>query len=1339
MSHAPSHAPSPADERPAGSLAYRERQHALLASFGAEVLRGTDLGALLQRAAELCADGLQTDLCKVLERLPDDEKLLVRAGVGWAPGTIGHARVGADLASPAGFALKTGEPVISNHLGDETRFRTPRLLEEHGVRRAINVVIRGEGEPFGVLEADSRDEGRFDGADVAFLQGFAHLLGAAIERARRDEALRQREELERVVLEAVRDHAIFTTDSGNRIATWPPGAEALFQWTAQEIVGRDAAVLYTPEDRDAGVPAREIREARESGYALDERWHVRKDGSLFFAEGSVRPLRDGARGLRGYLKVARDITRRKQSEARLKASEEQFKTLADSIPQLAWMANADGTIYWFNRRWYDYTGTTPSQVEGFGWRAVHHPDHLEGATERFLAALAGGESWEDTFPLRGRDGSYRWFLSRAVPIRNAAGTVVRWFGTNTDVTEQLEAEGRAAEAERRLQLALRSARIGTWSWDFGTDAVEADERIREMFALEDGPLTMTALFERIHPEDLPAVEAVVAEARRKLGEYDVEFRLVLPSGGVRWAVARGVVTRRPTGGTTMVGVTFDVTERREAEASVRHSEERFRSVVEATAAIVWIAVGSGQFRERQASWSAFTGQGFEELQGWGWLDAVHPDDRAATDGAWREAVSERTVYKVEHRLRRRDGEYRHMLVRAVPLTRADGTLREWVGVHTDITRRKEAEDALREAEERYRLAARATNDAIWDWNLATGQIRWNEAVHTLFGYAESEIDPSADWWRGNIHPDDRDAVLSGIQAVIDSGEEHWTGEYRFREAGGSYASILHRGFLLREAGGRPARMIGAMQDITDRKRFEAELSSARDAAEEANRAKSQFIANMSHELRTPLSAVIGYCEMIEEEAQDLGASAFLEDLAKINANARHLLSLINDVLDISKIEAGRMDMHPETFAVEALLREVAGTVEALVEKNANTLSVEAGPELGTMHSDLVKVRQCLFNLLSNAAKFTQGGAITLSARRTGDRLAFRVADTGIGMSVEEQAKLFQRFAQADSSTTRRFGGTGLGLAITRAFATMLGGDIAVESEPGRGTAFTLTLPADVSTAPPEPEPAPEPEAAPDPADQASDRRLVLVIDDDPHARELLSRFLVREGFAVQTANDGEAGLRLARSLEPCAILLDVMMPRMDGWSVLAALKSDPDLAETPVVMVSLVQDKALGFALGAADYVTKPVQWSRLQAALERLRRDRAPGRALVVAGDEGVRAELRAILEDEGWAVAEAGGIEGAQGACARPDVILADLQLEDGDWVATLRRLRRTEAFAAVPIIAITADEVTGRDRAAIEGQVRRIVQTGDDGTEEELIAELRRIAAEPSGSRRRVERTS
>ena len=416
-------------------------------------------------------------------------------------------------------------------------------------------------------------------------------------------------------------------------------------------------------------------------------------------------------------------------------------------------------------------------------------------------------------------------------------------------------------------------------------------------------------------------------------------------------------------------------------------------------------------------------------------------------------------------------EWRHVDLVYQPVKSEAGAVIGIFAQGADVTDRVLAENALREAEERYRLAARATNDAIRDWDIESDEILWNEAVRTLFGYRRGEVEPTGAWWRTHVHPEDRERVVRGLRAVVEGGGDHWSDEYRFRQADGAYATVLDRAFLLRDAAGRVLRIVGAMQDITERKLFEQELAAARDAAEEANRAKSQFIANMSHELRTPLTAVIGYCEMLEEEAEDLGTGSMVGDLRKINGNARHLLSLINDVLDISKIEAGKMEVHAEVFAVGPLVEELAEAVRALAAKNANELLVEKEPGLGSMRSDPVKVRQCLLNLMGNAAKFTEGGRITLSARRLPaggeDWLEFRVADTGIGMTPEQVSRLFQRFTQADASTTRRFGGTGLGLSLTKALSNLLGGDVSVESEAGKGSTFTIRLPAELGAVRPD--------------------------------------------------------------------------------------------------------------------------------------------------------------------------------------------------------------------------------------------------------------------------------
>lgn len=586
-------------------LGYRLRQQTLMAEFGLHAVRSTDIDSLLQCAAELCAQGMNTGFAKALEWLPQENRLLVRAGVGWSEGVVGKATISADPECPAGFVVHTGQPVITNHLAPETRFRTPRLLLEHGVKRAINVIVRGheKGQPFGVLAVDSPFEGRFDEADIAFMQGFANLLGVAIERIRIKEerdsatarlhverdrlravldalpvgvfiadetggivesnafmakiwsgsaqapapapapsdladygrykawwtdtghplsaedwalarairhgeisvgemvdierfdgtrgtilksaapvrdaegrivggvvavkditerrqieaALRESRERLRLIIESVQDYAIFTMDTEGRITSWNAGAEAVFGWPEAAIIGQPAAVLFAPEDREARIPEQELATAFNDGRAAAERWLLRKDGNRIFANETVRPLHDAAGRVRGAVKVSRDETERRKTEDALRRSEENFRTLANSIPQLAWIANAEGWIYWYNDRWFAYTGTTLEEVEGWGWRKLHHPEHVDRVVARLTHAWQTGEPWQDTFPLRGKDGTYRWFLSRALPIRDRDGRIVRWFGTNTDVTEQREAEERQALLVREISHRVKNS------------------------------------------------------------------------------------------------------------------------------------------------------------------------------------------------------------------------------------------------------------------------------------------------------------------------------------------------------------------------------------------------------------------------------------------------------------------------------------------------------------------------------------------------------------------------------------------------------------------------------------------------------------------------------------------------------------------------------------------------------------------------------------------------------------------------------------------------------------------------------------------------------------------
>src|SRR3981189_3462213 len=410
---------------------------------------------------------------------------------------------------------------------------------------------------------------------------------------------------------------------------------------------------------------------------------------------------------------------------------------------------------------------------------------------------------------------------------------------------------------------------------------------------------------------------------------------------------------------------------------------------------------------------------------------------------------------------------------------------------------------------------------------------------------------------------------------------------------------------------RKARRGELEKEILYRKQTQEELLKAKHAAEEASRAKSTFLANMSHELRTPLNAIIGYSEMLEEETRESGKSDSVQDLRKIQSAGKHLLSLINDVLDLSKIEAGKMGLHLENFDVSQVIEEMITTLQPAVAKNANSIHVHLAKNVSVMKADITKVRQILYNLLSNACKFTDHGTISVGVDQIRveekDWIQFRVSDTGIGISAKQKENLFQEFAQADASIARKYGGTGLGLAITHRFVQLMKGQINVESEPGQGAIFTVQLPTQVvieSTESTQSESAGKVPAAS--SETKTGLETILVIDDDPSVRDLMSRFLTKLNFHVVAAANGEEGIRLAKQVHPLLITLDVVMPDCDGWTVLNRLKSDSELAEIPVIMVTVVDNEAMGLELGASNYLIKPVDRDRLAVLVEKPRTTRS-------------------------------------------------------------------------------------------------------------------------------------
>ncbi len=512
-------------------------------------------------------------------------------------------------------------------------------------------------------------------------------------------------------------------------------------------------------------------------------------------------------------------------------------------------------------------------------------------------------------------------------------------------------------------------------------------------------------------------------------------------------------------------------------------------------------------------------------------------------------------------------------------------------------------------------------------------------------------------------------------------------------------------------------------------RVNTQLLISKEKAEDASRAKSAFLANMSHELRTPLNAILLYSELLQEDARDQGMDSLVPDIQKIHGAGKHLLSLIDGILDLSKIEAGKMTLYMEDVSVATLVAEVVATVKPLVEKNQNELKVLVDPRVTTIRADLTKLRQTLYNLLNNASKFTQHGFVELKVDTADGRVFFRVKDSGIGMSAEQARKIFEEFTQADDSTTRRYGGTGLGLTISRKLVQLMGGDIRVTSTPGEGSTFTVELPLGTQAQPVVSVTEPRAEEV----TPRGRRATALIIDDDPAMRDAMSRALVKEGYWVATAADGHEGLEVARALHPDVITLDILMNGVDGWMVLSELKADRRTASIPVVLLTMVEDKEKGFALGAADYLLKPVSPEAVARVLDHHRRGQPPFSILVVEDDEATLEAYRQMVERSGWSCLPATNALQAMAILEDrvPNLVLLDLMMPGMDGFELVAEFQARPAWKEIPVIVVTAKEITPEDRARLDWpQIQRVVQKGGQGRKE-LVELVRGIITRGKGS--------
>jgi PAS domain S-box-containing protein len=940
--------------------------------------------------------------------------------------------------------------------------------------------------------------------------------------------------------------------------------------------------------------------------------------------------------------------------------------------------------------------------------------------------------------------------------------------------------GAPGVAERTLIEAIESSSEGFALFDADDRLVLCNEHFRDFHPGLEAVIRPGSTFQAIARA---AAESCIVRPDGMSVEVWLTGRMThfrAPSGPLlqqrtdgRWVQ----VNERKTNDGGVVAVYTDVTEIKRVEQVVRTTQGRLAYLLTASPSMIC----SFEVGGRNAP--TFISENVRDLLGYEpeeylagpefWLDRLHPEDRDRVLSEFPNLLQQGHNV-IEYRFLRADGTYRWVRDEQRLLRDAQGEPVEVVESWSDITARKEAELALQKQTgfvELLQAAATAANAA----STVEDAVRFcldRIAHHTgwplghaymVAGDGSGTLVPTGIW-----HCDAPErfarfrAATAGTQlgagagpagrAVLSGAPEWIPGDQASPDdprAAAAAADGIRAGFGFPVTVGRevvaaleffaceatppdPALFkvmtnIGAqLGRVIERQRAAETLRQAKEAAEEASRAKSSFLANMSHELRTPLNAIIGFTRLVMRRAKEALPVKQFENLEKILASSEHLLSLINSILDLAKVEAGRMEVKPSEFALAPVLDLCLRTVEPLIKNEGVRLVRDVANPPALLRTDEEKLRQILINLLSNAIKFTEAGSVTLRVRAVGAHIEFAVADTGIGIPAEALSAIFEEFHQVDNSATRSHSGTGLGLAISHRLARLLGGRIEVESREGQGSTFTLSIPQRIAgtpeTAPSPPKPAAAPATAP-----RSGSKLVLAIDDDPNVVYLLQENLADAGYTVVGASSGQDGLRMARELQPRAITLDIMMPGTDGWQVLHALKTDPQTRDIPVVLISIVDQKELGFRLGATDYIVKPFEREALIGALARIAPDNE--RILVIDDDPNVPDLVRQLLDSEhctvDWVADGAAGLERI--AQARPSVILLDLLMPRMDGLTFLDAIQADPVARTIPVVVLTAAALDSAERETLRERVLGLIdKQGLDRAS--LVREVQRVLPLP-----------
>ncbi|MEG4269021.1 PAS domain S-box protein [Microcoleus sp. Pol12A4] len=1015
------------------------------------------------------------------------------------------------------------------------------------------------------------------------------------DRKQAEEALREQQAVLRdrnvllsSILESTPDIIVVKDREGRYVALNSNGATSFYGKPIEEILGKDDSELLPPA---AAVPIMaKDREIMEAGTTETYEEDVSNGKITTSFLTTKAPWRDAQGNIIGMIAIARDITDRKQAEEALRDRNALLNSILESTPDFIVVKDREGRYVAINSNLANFLGKPSEEIIGKDdWELLPNAAHEMMAKDRQIMATGITESYEEDISL---DETPRTFLTTKAPWRDANGNILGLIATTRDITDRKQAEEALRHKETQYRSIFESVNDGIIITELETGKVvainPAQARIHG-YTYEEFTQLPPGGF--IHPDSY---------------HLFVDFLETVKAGKQFFCHAIDVhkdnkcidveVTATPywqDDKLYALSVVRDITDRKQAEDAIKQSEERYRSLILATSQIVWTGDSEGRCPD-MPTLRAYTGQTVEEVVGFGWLDAIHPDDRESTAQAWMEAVQTKSLYDIEYRIRGADGNYRYFQGRGVPILNEDGSIREWVGTCTDIHDRKQAEDAIKQSEERYRSLIAATSQIVWT---ADGEGRCPDLPSWRAYTGQTEAEVIGLGWLDAIHPDDRERTAQVWMEAAQT-KTLYDIEYQIRAADGNYRYFQVRGVPILNEDGSIREWVGTCSDIHDRKQAEFLMAKAKEAAEAASRAKSEFLANMSHELRTPLNGIMGYAQILQRSK-----SLNQEERSRIDVIYQcgsHLLTLINDILDLSKIEAQKVELMPTDFHFPAFLQGVAEMCRIRAELKGIQFHFPSSPELPIgIRADEKRLRQVLINLLSNAIKFTDEGTVTfIVSFATEEKIRFEIRDTGTGIAQDQLQAIFQPFEQV-GDRRRQTEGTGLGLAISQRIVELMGSTIQVQSEMNVGSIFWFDV--NLSQA--------DEWVKTSQIDHRGqiigikDRQPKIVVIDDKWAnRSVVSNLLSPLGFEVSEANDGQEGWEKILEVQPDLIVTDLLMPELDGFELIKRVRESDNFKDIIIIVSSasvFEADQYRSLEAGGNSFIPKPVQATELLQKLQ--------------------------------------------------------------------------------------------------------------------------------------------